>query len=74
MLFGLCDFSTFDRVVVIFVAVVTPHFSFVFLLNWTYTYPTGNGTLSTATGGDVPFTRRILSRFSSRMKYEIAAS
>jgi hypothetical protein len=45
VLFGLCNFSTITRVVVVFVTIVTPHFGLLFLPNVTSTYTTGKGSV-----------------------------
>jgi hypothetical protein len=72
VLLGLCNFSTFGRVVVIFVTVVTAHFGLLFLPSITYTYTNGKRSVSTATVGAGPFVRQILSKFSRRIRYKIA--
>jgi hypothetical protein len=75
VLFGLCNFLAISRVVVVFVTIMTPYFSLLFLPSVTSTYTTGKEVLlSSATDGAGPFVWRILSRFSKQMKYEIADS
>ena len=58
---------------VIFVKIVTPNFGFLFPLALNIaTLLVRKGLLSIAKVGAGPFVRQILSRFSRRMKYEIA--
>jgi hypothetical protein len=45
VLLGHCNFSTFGRVVVVFVTIVTPHFGLLLLLSTIYTYTTGKGSV-----------------------------